>query len=71
MGLEGWLASEGTGEPTPCMVWDVSDSGVRLVILMPADVPLEFELKIPDKGAAAMVRLIRTHGSQYGARFMG
>ena len=70
-GLEGWFASETTGDPVACTVWDLSDTGVRLVIPAPADIPLEFELNIPDKGAVAMVRLVWTTGSHYGARFTG
>ena len=69
--LEGWFASETTGDPVACTVWDLSDTGVRLVIPAPADIPLEFELKIPDKGAVAMVRLVWTTGSHYVARFTG
>ena len=71
VGLEGWFASETTGDPVACTVWDLSETGVRLVIPAPADVPLEFELKIPNKGATAMVRLVWTTGSHYGARFTG
>ena len=56
--LEGWFLSETTGEPTVCSVWDLSATGVYLVIPAPADVPLEFELTIPSQGAAAMVRLV-------------
>ncbi|WP_404295421.1 PilZ domain-containing protein (plasmid) [Microvirga sp. RSM25] len=67
--LEGWFESEMTGDPTACTVWDLSETGVRLVIPAPADVPLEFELKIPNEGAIAMVRLVWTSGSHYGARF--
>ena len=52
-------------------MWDLSETGVRLVITVPADVPLEFELKIPDKRAAAMVRLVWNAGNHYGARFIG
>jgi PilZ domain len=69
--LEGWFASEATGEPIACTVWDLSGSGVRLVIPSPADVPLEFELKIPNAGAVAKVRLVWTQGCHYGARFTG
>lgn len=69
-GLEGWFESEITGDPTACMVWDLSETGVRLVIPSPADVPLEFELKIPNEAAIAKVRLIWTSGSHYGARFI-
>ncbi len=71
VGLEGWFASETSGDPVACTVWDLSESGVRLVIPAPADIPLEFELKIPDKGAVAMVRLVWTTGSHYGAQFTG
>jgi hypothetical protein len=67
--LEGWFLSETTGEPTVCTVWDLSATGVCLVIPAPADVPLEFELKIPSQGAAAMVRLVWASGSHYGAVF--
>jgi hypothetical protein len=69
--LEGWFASETTGDPIACMVSDLSATGVRLVIPAPADVPLEFELTIPDAQAVAMVRLVWTSGSHYGARFIG
>jgi len=54
-----------------CTVWDLSETGVRLVIPSPADVPLEFELKIPNAGAVSRVRLVWTTGSHYGARFTG
>lgn len=67
--LEGWFLGETTGEPTVCTKRDLSATGVRLVIPAPADVPLEFELKIPSQGAAAMVRLVWASGSDYGAVF--
>jgi hypothetical protein len=70
MSLEGWFASETTGEPTKCTVWDLSETEIRLVIPPPADVPLEFELKIPSEGASAWVRLIWNSGNHYGARFI-
>ena len=69
--LKGWFASEMTGDPMACTVSDLSDTGVRLVIPAPADVPLEFELNIPDARAVARVRLVWTTGCQYGARFAG
>lgn len=69
--LEGWFTSEMSGDPTVCTVWDLSESGVRLVIPPPADVPLEFELAIPDAQALARVRLVWTDGVHYGARFTG
>lgn len=69
VGLEGWFASETTGDTVACTVWDLSETGVRLVIPAPADVPLEFELKIPSEATVATVRLVWTAGSHYGVRF--
>ncbi len=69
VGLEGWFASETSGDPGACTVWDLSESGVRLVIPAPANVPLKFELKIPHEGAVARVRLVWTAGSYYGVKF--
>jgi hypothetical protein len=69
--LEGWFPSEASGDPIACTVCDLSETGVRLVIPPPADVPLEFALTIPDAQAVARVRLVWTRGSHYGARFTG
>ena len=69
VGLGGWFASETTGDPVACTVWDVSEMGVRLVIPALADVPLEFELKTPHEGVVARVRLVWIAGSHYGGRF--
>ncbi|MBD2750126.1 PilZ domain-containing protein [Microvirga sp. BT688] len=69
--LGGWFTGELTGDPIACTVSDLSETGMRLVIPSPADVPLEFELKIPDAQAVARVRLVWTTESQYGARFTG
>ncbi|WP_201865317.1 PilZ domain-containing protein [Microvirga soli] len=69
--LDGWFASETTGTPTACGVWDLSATGVRLVIPSLADVPLEFALTIPDARTVARVRLAWTSGSYYGAQFIG
>ena len=67
--LEGWIAGPENEAPIGCSVRDMSKSGVRLVVSSPADIPLEFELRIPDAGATAMVRLVWTDGTHYGARF--
>ncbi len=69
--LEGWFAGEVAGNPIACTVWDMSETGLRLVIPSPADVPLEFELKIQNAQAVAMVRLVWTRGNDYGVRFTG
>ncbi|WP_432807263.1 PilZ domain-containing protein [Microvirga terrae] len=58
-----------SGEPIACTVWDLSETGARLVVPSPADVPLEFELKIPNQGAIARVRLIWSSGNSYGTQF--
>jgi hypothetical protein len=67
--FEGWFANEMTGDPIVCTVSDLSETGVRLVIPAPADVPLEFELEIPSVGVVARVRLVWTAGSHYGGMF--
>jgi c-di-GMP-binding flagellar brake protein YcgR len=69
--IEGWFAGEATEDPIACTVWDLSETGMRLVIPSPADVPLEFELKIPNAQAIATVRLVWTDGEHYGVRFTG
>lgn len=68
--LEGWIAGQSVQEPIECTVWDLSEAGVRLVVSEPADVPLEFELRIPAEDARARVRLVWTTGIHYGARFI-
>ncbi|MBB3018999.1 hypothetical protein FHR70_002053 [Microvirga lupini] len=67
--LNGWIRDPKNKTRIECSVWDLSQSGVRLIISDPVDVPLEFELEIPDAGAAAMTRLVWTDGTHYGARF--
>jgi len=67
--LEGRIADKAAQATIECTVWDLSKTGVRLVVSPPADVPLEFELQIPGEDAAAMVRLIWTTGIHYGAQF--
>jgi hypothetical protein len=67
--LQGWIASRVTSAAIPCTVWDLSETGLRLVIAEPADVPVEFELHIPSQAARAKVRLIWTTGVHYGAAF--
>jgi hypothetical protein len=67
--LDGWIRDPISKVRIECSVWDLSQSGVRLVISGSADVPVEFELQIPDAGATAMTRLVWTDGTHYGARF--
>lgn len=67
--LDGWIVGEAPHAPVRCTVWDLSDDGVRLIVPAPADMPLTFELKIPDHGAVAAAKLIWASGNQYGVAF--
>jgi len=67
--LEGRIADKDNGAPLDCTIWDLSETGVRLIIPAPADVPLEFELQIPAEDARAMVQLVWNSGAHYGGRF--
>jgi hypothetical protein len=67
--LDGWIRDPKSRTQIECSVWDLSQSGVRLVISGSADIPVEFELQIPDAGATAMTQLVWTDGTHYGARF--
>lgn len=69
--LDGWIRDPESKARIGCSVRDLSRSGVRLVVPDSADIPVEFELEIPDAGAAAMTRLVWTDGTHYGARFTG
>ena len=64
------FADKDAQAPLACTVWDLSETGVRLVIPAPAEVPLEFELQIPAEDARARVRLVWNTGAHYGARFV-
>jgi hypothetical protein len=67
--LEGQIALRNGQAPIECIVWDLSETGLRIVVSDPAEVPLEFALCIPGKSAVAGVRLIWTDGIHYGAMF--
>ena len=69
--LDGWIRDPESKARIECSVRDLSRSGVRLVVPDSADIPVEFELEIPDAGATAMTRLVWTDGTHYGARFTG
>jgi hypothetical protein len=67
--LEGQIAFRKGQPPIDCVVWDLSETGVRIVVSDPADIPLEFALCIPGESAVAGVRLVWTDGTHYGAMF--
>jgi hypothetical protein len=52
-----------------CIVWDISTAGARIRSSHPAEIPLEFELQIPEEGASAQVRLIWSTGKEHGVMF--
>ncbi|MBD2745904.1 PilZ domain-containing protein [Microvirga sp. BT688] len=67
--LEGWIVGKPPHQPVQCTVLDLSDGGARLTVPAPADIPVEFELKIPDHGALASAKLIWASGDNYGVAF--
>jgi hypothetical protein len=67
--LEGQIALKNGQPPIECVVWDLSETGLRIVVSDPAEVPVEFALCIPGESAVAGVRLIWTDGIHYGAMF--
>ncbi len=67
--LEGRVVLDDRSSFIECAVWDISDTGARIGFLQPAEVPLEFELQIPQEGAAAQVRLVWSTGKEHGVAF--
>jgi hypothetical protein len=68
--LEAWITHRSIRTPLACTVKDLSETGVRLMIPRSADLPCEFELRIPSTGAAARIRLVWATGVHYGAQFL-
>ncbi|MCB8822196.1 PilZ domain-containing protein [Microvirga rosea] len=68
--LEGRITHEDYLEPVHCVVRDLSDTGVRIALSEPSEIPLEFNLEIPDEGAIASVRLIWSTGTELGGQFI-
>ena len=52
-----------------CSLSDISASGARLGFTQPVEIPLEFELQIPEEGVRASARLIWANGREYGVMF--
>jgi hypothetical protein len=59
------------GSSVTCLVRDVSDSGARLAVIEPVDIPPVFELRIPARRLAAQVRVMWVHEGEYGVMFTG
>jgi hypothetical protein len=67
--LEGQIALKNGQPPIECVVWDLSETGLRIAVSDPAEIPLEFAFCIPGESAVAGVRLVWTDGIHYGAMF--
>ena len=67
--LEGRIPLKHGQPPIDCTVWDLSETGLRIVVSDPTEIPLEFALCIPGESAVAGVRLIWSDGIHYGAVF--
>jgi hypothetical protein len=68
--LDGLIARKDNRSPIKCVVRDVSRTGVRFSLPRPAEVPLEFTLRIPDHHAVASLRLVWSDGRDFGATFI-
>lgn len=67
--LEGRISFDGDASPIDCVMSDLSTTGARLGFRDAAEIPLEFELQIPEAGACARVRLVWTRGAEAGVMF--
>ena len=68
--LEARIVPNGDAPPLECVVRDLSETGARLVLCESGELPLEFDLEIPDEGARAPVRVVWTNGREVGAKFL-
>jgi hypothetical protein len=68
--LQGRIVPADSSSIIECTVWDISDTGARIAFSHPAEIPLLFELQIPDEDASAQVRLIWSNGKEFGVEFM-
>jgi hypothetical protein len=67
--LKGQIVCDSLASSVECLLWDISETGARLVVSRPAEIPLEFELLIPDEDASARVRLVWSNGKDHGVAF--
>lgn len=67
--LEGRIKHDDNAPAIECVLWDLSETGARLMIPHSAEIPLEFELQIPEEGARAKVRLVWSNGVHHGVMF--
>jgi len=67
--IEGRVVLDDNASSVECIMWDISDTGARIGFHGPVEIPLEFELQIPEEGATAKVRLVWAKGREYGVMF--
>ncbi|MBZ6078098.1 PilZ domain-containing protein [Microvirga puerhi] len=68
--LEGRISCKNGPSIVDCIVRDLSETGVRIVLSEVGEIPLEFDLEIPDQEAIASVRLVWTSGTELGGMFV-
>jgi PilZ domain len=68
--LAGQIVSADGFSSVECIVWDISTTGARIRSSHPAEIPLTFELQVPEEEASAQVRLIWSTGNEHGVMFV-
>ncbi|MBZ6076662.1 PilZ domain-containing protein [Microvirga puerhi] len=68
--LDGRIVNHDSSVLADCVLCDISETGARLAILDPAEIPLEFNLHVPEEGAYARVRLVWSSGNECGVTFV-
>ncbi|KAB0266210.1 PilZ domain-containing protein [Microvirga brassicacearum] len=67
--LKGQIVSDNSSSPVECTVRNLSADGAGIACAYAAEIPLEFELQIPEERASARVRLIWSNGIEHGVMF--
>jgi hypothetical protein len=67
--LEGRIVLDDSSSFVECITWEISATGARIGFREPVEIPLEFELQIPEEDACAKVRLVWSNGKEYGVMF--
>lgn len=71
LGSKAWIRLDGGFALRPCMVADLSDTGVQIVVDAPQSIPNQFRLLLSrDAGMGRNCRVKWRRGSQIGAEFL-
>jgi hypothetical protein len=68
--LKGRISFDDDTAPIDCVMSEISTTGARIGCAEGAEIPLEFELQIPEEGACARVRLVWSNGRVHGVAFV-